>query len=155
MIKDIRAISRAKMGFFKDKKGFLDTSHIISVSCGDHTPLFETKTEKVLPLEFDDVGANDVANYKAFGKTIKFSEDQAKSVIEFLESIKEPTNLYINCYLGVSRSGAIATFSREFFSFDYQTFKEHNPQIVPNTFVLGVLDKVYKEHKAKKEEKTE
>ncbi len=47
--------------------------------------------------------------------------------------------MIVHCAAGVSRSGAVGLFVRDYFSLDYSEFKRQNPHIVPNLWVSKVL----------------
>jgi hypothetical protein len=47
--------------------------------------------------------------------------------------------LYVNCAIGVSRIGAIATAARELVGLDQDQFVAENPCIAPNPSILNIL----------------
>lgn len=73
-----------------------------------------------------------------------FGVTKAKEIINFIDAVnlKEDVHLNIQCPLGVSRSGTVASFACEYLNLDRQRFRALNPQIVPNIHVLKILRKV-------------
>ena len=81
---------------------------------------------------------------------ILFNAYQANQIIDFiLAHHAQPTSLtlYVNCALGVSRSGAVATVAMEITELDAGEFARDNPQIGPNRDVLRILRGVVHERK--------
>jgi predicted protein tyrosine phosphatase len=79
-----------------------------------------------------------------------FNDKHAATILDFLmarQSEPQPLLLYVNCEIGVSRSGAVASFSREFLGLDEQAFRADNPRIAPNPHVLAILKQVARERK--------
>lgn len=73
-----------------------------------------------------------------------FTPDQGILIIDFLESMKANgiDELIIHCHAGVSRSGAVGTFAREYLELDLKEFRELNPNIYPNAKVLRELNNI-------------
>lgn len=101
----------------------------------------------VLSLKFHDIVVDDrtIENFKMIngGRYTLFNEDHAEKIIWFLTELEPTDNLFVHCFAGVSRSGGIGTFAREMWNVDYSTFKQSNPQICPNIYVMKVLADQY------------
>jgi predicted protein tyrosine phosphatase len=71
----------------------------------------------------------------------------ANQIIDFVDNLQSSLTeivLYVHCTLGVSRSGAIATFVAEKCGLDVNEFTAMNPQIHPNQLVIERLRAVNK-----------
>ena len=69
-----------------------------------------------------------------------FTDNHAKEVKEFLDrinSLEEKIFLIAHCDAGISRSGAVATFAA-----DYLEIPFHDPMLMPNPYVLRLLDRL-------------
>jgi protein tyrosine phosphatase len=103
---------------------------------------FNENHSNVLNLDFDDVEKDvtlkDGLTYKSFS-----AQDAAK-VIEFIEK-NENKDFIIHCHAGISRSGAIAQFMRDYYPWVdreyFDTFVRY--QILPNSKVFSELKKSY------------
>lgn len=76
--------------------------------------------------------------------TVFFNRTMAARIAEFLKTANENNPysedlLVVNCHMGISRSGAVASFARSVFNLDYSTWKRQNPQVIPNLLVLNLL----------------
>ncbi len=105
------------------------------------SPLNEFKHEpNVLILHFDDViedGQRSPTNNTTL--TRSFSNDQAKSIISFIDNNKDK-NFIVHCVAGISRSGAVGTFISNYLdNVDYEFFKKYNTRIAPNMLILTTL----------------
>lgn len=114
----------------------------INDSCGtDEIPYFENK-KNVKVLFFDDVEKDleiPVIGTKVVQVVKAFTSDQAKELLEFIESHKDKESCIVHCAAGISRSGAVGTFVNDFFGGDFFEFKKQNPYIHPNGLVLRLL----------------
>lgn len=172
-IKSVRAIAYRTMEKWRDKHkdspitawaDQFDNIWIIHITDLGYPKLFKTG-EKVLTLEFEDLdpslfnkGYFDDQSVDAmemeFGEGALFTEEQAKTVLAFLQKAGSDPNshdaLLVNCMAGISRSGAVVDFARVFFSIDYDQFTRLNPRIVPNTLVRRWLFAVWQEDQNEK-----
>ena len=75
-----------------------------------------------------------------------FNESQACEIIDFVKANAncEDKTMLIHCAAGISRSGAVATFIMEKYQLDQELFKRLNPQVQPNSMVLRMLRKEWK-----------
>jgi len=170
MITAIKAVPYREMLAYKNKKsdlqGFInkfDRVWIISITNPDMEPLFLDE-QRILNLQFDDdepynskyvINPNNNNEEGSISvnprSPIYFSKEMAKKVIDFLlmadtfnsQAGYSKDLLFINCMMGASRSGAIATWARQLCEIDYDYFKQLNPQIVPNSYVVRTLNDIY------------
>ena len=73
-----------------------------------------------------------------------FSPDQAQSMVDFIKANADKKVWLVHCTMGVSRSGAVVTFIRDYLKKQGQTmpwvdFKRLNPHIIPNQHILKLL----------------
>ncbi len=101
--------------------------------------------QKCLSLCFDDITLD---QYKTVGeetqKQIKlFNKQDAIWTINFLDEVNKeniPT-LIVHCAAGVSRSGAVGLFATKYLKLNGREFHENNKTIMPNQYVLEILNK--------------
>jgi predicted protein tyrosine phosphatase len=133
--------------------------HLISISCPDTltktNSFINDKTrevlkfqgcKKILPLQFDDIREDQVERCLKIGFTpVLFSKNNANQVIDFLKDLQneiDNSDLVIHCDAGISRSGAIASFTSSYLKIPF-----FDPDIVPNKYILQVLWEVIDERK--------
>lgn len=111
---------------------------------------------RAITLRFDDVSPDMFesqerfvqicAEMEGYGRPYQlFSEAQAAEVVAFVARLHEnPAEivLHVHCTLGVSRSGAIATYVAQACELDMDEFAALNPEIQPNKMVLNALNRV-------------
>lgn len=101
-------------------------------------PYFKREHNNVINLYFDDVeqtGPKTIPYYNNTTITINaiaMSDNQAQSLVEFIDKIDEDSTIYIYCVKGSSRSGAVE---------DYIKNKE-GPSDHSNKHVFNMLKKV-------------
>jgi predicted protein tyrosine phosphatase len=133
------------------------TWHLISIYTGESakcSPLYLTEKtiqtlktigmKECLSLRFGDITEEMVDVIKAYPNIPLFKKEQAEDVVKFLNDRKaEQTDdiLMVHCDAGISRSGAVAIFSCEFFDLDYREFQKDNPYLCPNSTVMRLLRK--------------
>jgi len=73
-----------------------------------------------------------------------FSIEQAELVVGMISiaNQQDDSTLILHCDAGISRSGAIGSFAADFLRLDMEKFRKDNPDIMPNHYVLSVLNKV-------------
>ena len=129
---------------------------------------FKKDHPNVLTLYFHDANEpdpmdshpGDIEFYSSYNKEkdvherkrfIYFNEEMARKVLDLLEHAREKnaSSVLVHCTAGVSRSGAVATFARDFFeSPSIKEFTSENPWIVPNSTVMKKLkQEFYKRNK--------
>lgn len=101
--------------------------------------------DNVLRLIFDDI-TDSQSIYGDLG--IIFSEKEAKKIHKFVDSMDLSKMLIVNCFAGISRSGAVGDVLNIYLNIfknhnkdDYQWFFENNRQIQPNPLVSRILMK--------------
>jgi len=94
-----------------------------------------------IDLKFDDITDKDPLIFKG-QPCILFNADHARKIINFLDSIKEIETLIIHCAQGISRSGAVGVFACRYLGLDENAYRTANPQIIPNLYMLSVLNEV-------------
>lgn len=154
MIKDIFVVPRVYVEKIIQHKEKLPTDnyyYLISIY-GDDRRVVTAESKKILEtlnfknflsLEFWDITDKDYGPIKEkFPQAELFHVDQAKKIIQFLERIKhqEDGTLIVHCTAGISRSGAVGTFACDYFGLNYLEFKRNNPYILPNPYVLRLLN---------------
>ena len=116
---------------------------IISIHSPIDPPLFESGSDRVLVLAFDDITPGPfLMDRSLYEANVYFSGHHARQVIEFVErweKAKETVSLMVNCAAGISRSGAVVTWALTHTSMKDHYFVEQNPRIQPNTWVLWRL----------------
>ena len=106
----------------------------------DTTPLLnKINCNEFISLRFCDI-VPEVERLKTEHSDL-FNSDHAKTIIEFLDKIKQIPILVVHCAAGISRSGAVGLFANRYFELDESTFRKRN-RISPNFHVLDVLNKV-------------
>lgn len=112
-------------------------------------PYFLEDRPNLKVIFFDDVSEDiytpDLKNPGELVQVKAMTEAQAQELYSFIKSNKEKECIIIHCTAGVSRSGAVATFINDFVSGDWNTFKQQNSSIQPNTHVYKLLEKVWQE----------
>lgn len=107
---------------------------------------FYRNHDNVLNLEFDDADPSMVKDCEKAGYPIHlFDHDDAQAIIAFIRKNKDATHFFIHCTAGASRSGAVGFFVRQVLKSDYEAFTKMNPYIVPNGYVLQMLNDNYHE----------
>lgn len=126
----------------------VDYAAFISIISPDHPTekhYFERDTPNVLNLEFDDADEEIEKAYRNTAFPVHlFSKEDANKIIDFIQS-NIGMDFYVHCTAGVSRSGAVGYFIRQMTNSNHEDFCMHNPQIVPNGYVLKILNEVYSE----------
>lgn len=126
---------------------FDNIAFISILNTGDPSGYFKTNHKNALVLFFDDITTDlNWDNDLDFFGPVLFTEEQAKQIIEFIDQHKDKDQFIIHCSAGISRSGAVGTFINDYLELDYKTFRQTNPQVQPNPFVLSTLKNlIYKQ----------
>jgi predicted protein tyrosine phosphatase len=133
---------------------FKDNDFVISITNpSDNIAVLSIKESNILRFSFSDIMPSNKKNYPHhFENEKSFHIDDAKvivaKIIELANDTKE-WNLIIHCVLGVSRSGAIATFALSHSDMKDYDFAACNSNIKPNDWVYQLLcfveeNKLYK-----------
>lgn len=142
----ISATKAKKYNFKKD--GSTIENNFITIR--DHTVQYPVlkfyRQDNVLSLQFDDVESDDDPELLSKYQYVVFNEEMAKEIHAFIDKIDRSKPLIINCFAGVSRSGAVGMVLNEYFNrylenneWDYDTFFIQNRQIIPNATVSRIL----------------
>lgn len=130
--------------YYKDKTFFYNNNVINIRDHDDNYPLINNKST-VLRLIFDDVTDIDRNNEESF-RYIFFDENHAKQILDFINQMDKSKDLYVNCFAGISRSGAVGDCLNQYFNIylenneiDKVFFKTQNWQIQPNSLVKRIL----------------
>ena len=106
--------------------------YIISISGKFDSHYFKKEHRNVLNLKFHDITDRD--------GILPFNENHAKRTIDFLKTITGEYILYIHCWKGVSRSGAIGVFAASFLNENVKELRMNHPDVQPNDLVLQILN---------------
>lgn len=148
----IQVISRSEMQErLATDPHLVDKFKIISINDPGHTIIcnnsdpnaydpFIPDHPNVLSLVFHDADERDMLKNLDY---CYFNELHAADIVNFLAKCLPTDDLIIHCFAGISRSGSVGTFAREFLDLDHNRFSRINPQIVPNTYVLRILRNYY------------
>jgi predicted protein tyrosine phosphatase len=102
---------------------------------------------EVLSIRFADVTKKeldiikDIPDLKRDYKL--FDEQNAHDIINFVDKINllDIPYLVIHCAAGISRSGAVGLFVCRYLNLDEEEFRSLNSHILPNFYILDVLNK--------------
>ena len=138
-----------KQIWFKDKKFFYNEQrYFISIAgaadgCEYPNPFLVKDSKRVLHLLFDDVTEKHTEEFGYDPSVIFFDNEHANKIFEFIKTIPNDVELYVNCAAGISRSGAVGFVLNEYFNKnnidDYSTFQKINSGIKPNPMVKRIL----------------
>ena len=131
-------------------------------SNGPSSRWFRHQHKNVLNLTFDDitspeksqmmsqfatwsvVGCNHDENGITGGDYVLFDKEMASRLVQFVEENWTANTWIVHCSAGVSRSGAISRWLKDYLKFKYgiEANNVDGRYAVPNAYVLSVLDKV-------------
>lgn len=140
----IYVVPRRYIKMFSAKDDFFKNNNFISIGEVDGCEGVPIDGKNILKLVFDD------ATDQETGVNL-FNEFHAEQIKAFAERLDQSKPLYINCYAGVSRSGAVGTVLNDYFNLyltdckrtpDWEAFYENNRQIQPNAYVMRILRKI-------------
>lgn len=119
--------------------GFIDCrdTACISISC---TPEERHEVEGLLfknqgNIKSDYIG-DDVLTVDFFDDESSFTDDHAKRITNFIDRNRNK-NFVVHCFVGVSRSGAVAKFINEYLERDIPHINDYN---LYNTYVFNKLN---------------
>lgn len=142
----ISATKAKKYNFKKDGSAIENNFITIRDHTVNHPVLKFYRQDNVLSLQFDDVESDDDPELLSKYQYVVFNEEMAKEIHAFIDRIDRSKPLIINCFAGVSRSGAVGMVLNEYFNrylenneWDYDTFFIQNRQIMPNATVSRIL----------------
>ena len=152
MIKKIKILPRSMMEEFV-KVGECDMKdsnwNLVSIyGDGDGELLTEANKKSLQNLGCkDSISLNffDIINREQYPGGILFRKSQAEQIVAFIDKLQEQEEdsiLIAHCTAGISRSGAVGTFTCDYCGLDYQYFLAENPFIFANPLVLKLLQAV-------------
>jgi len=135
---EIYAISYSDAKEFKE---LLENEHVATISILGYNvePIF-SKKGNILTLHFSDI----TPAMRVSSKFILFDENHAKQIVSFINKHADKDYLFIHCEQGISRSGAIADFIRQYLNLDERIFRRYNAHIRPNEHIAKVLKSIVK-----------
>lgn len=127
-----------KIFILQQNREFFEANNVINISCKRDN--YELAGNNALRLKFDDVTEEWEGDHELF------DEDDARQIHNFIDNMDKSKHLYVNCFAGISRSGAVGYILNEYFnrylevnSNDYDEFVNKHPQIHPNPLVRRLL----------------
>ena len=137
--KEVRKCGYIDKTFFAEPKRYFISIAGIADGCEYPHPFLTEDSKRVCRLLFDDVTETEKDN-----PCIRlFDETHANKIFEFIKTIPNDSEIYINCAAGISRSGAVGFVLNEYFNHNdfehYELFKKVNMQIKPNPMVKRIL----------------
>ena len=71
---------------------------------------------------------------------ILFNRDLAEQIILFVNNLsKEIEQIWVHCYAGISRSGAVGLWATRYLELNEELFRSKHPHIQPNETILEIL----------------
>lgn len=140
MITKIKTLS-IKETFANIKYFDSEDALFISIMSTRRPAIFEKDTDRTITLFFDDVTPTSWLRYDMSKYKFASSKD-AEKIVKFISKhskTKKQETLYVQCTLGISRSGAVATYALEQSNMNRNRFKMINQKIDPNPWVLEKL----------------
>ena len=137
----INVVPRKFVKMFPPKDEFFKNNNFISIGEQEGYEGVSANGANILKLVFDDASPAET------GCTL-FSPEQARSIKKFVDTIDKTKALYVNCFAGISRSGAVGTVINDYVNCylndckkneDWDLFFQRNPQILPNAYVMRVM----------------
>ena len=86
-------------------------THLISIyspGARNELPVFSFAPERILELNFDDIGEARAIDHSPYGVQYPPRRKDIQEAVEFVRKIKSPAHLLIHCQAGISRSTAVA-----------------------------------------------
>lgn len=120
---------------------FFKNNNFISIGEQEGYEGVSANGANILKLVFDDASSSE-AGCKLF------TPEQALQIKTFVDKIDKAKPLFVNCYAGISRSGAVGTVINDYVNCflndyrkndDWDLFFQRNPQILPNAYVMRVM----------------
>ena len=108
--------------------------------------VMEDDHHNFLNLWFDDITDDALYNKSYYPSCYLFTEKQARLIIEFCEYNQSKKNLFVHCFAGISRSGAVGTFINDIWGEEsFQEFSARHPWLHHNPYVKMLLMREYRE----------
>lgn len=137
----INVVPRKFVKMIPSNDEFFKNNNFISIGEQEGYEGVSATGSNILKLVFDDASPSEA------GCTL-FTPKQARSIKQFVDTIDKTKALFVNCYAGVSRSGAVGTVINDYVNCylngckkneDWDLFFQRNPQILPNAYVMRVM----------------
>lgn len=133
-----------------ESMNFTHTDAVISIT--EPGKLAKLTAPSILRLEFDDHDPSDNSNQLMPSYAwddqhqVLFSNQQAKTIKSFIDEClsRDIDNFYVHCFMGISRSRAVALALREYYNMDT---KPEGQWGTANKHVYRVLSDELNEHK--------
>jgi len=113
---------------------------------GPSSHWFKFTHANVLNLDFDDIAAPEGwKELSKCGQYILFDENMAHQIADFVEANKNATVWLVHCSAGVSRSGAVSKWLKDWLEHRHG-IKANNVDgryAYPNPYVLMILDRLF------------
>jgi predicted protein tyrosine phosphatase len=109
---------------------------------------FQEDHSNVKTIYFGDYGEQQLGRNNHL-----FTDEQAEELYEFIKANKDKAMAIVHCGAGISRSGAVGTFIHSLYEkndpmMTYDEFKRKNPRIMPNSYVLRLLNNQLRKDKS-------
>lgn len=145
--KGVLILSHSRARSFRPSKfGVADDCSMIRVEDPEaefKALVFEKEFKEVFQYKFDDA---DTQYNKVFGWMSLMTREQAESIVNAFEIIKDRKLVVIHCYAGVSRSSAIACAFCQFIGdLETENLIRTCKKYVPNSHVFSLLMQVINE----------
>ena len=114
---------------------------------GPSSHWFRFPHKNVLNLNFDDIAApEEWENLSKCNQFILFDENMAHQIASFVKENKDATIWIVHCSAGVSRSGAVSKWLKEWFKDKYGIAANNvdGCYALPNPYVLMILNRLFR-----------
>jgi len=137
----INVVPRKFVKMFPVNDAFFKNNNFISIGEQDGCEGVSATGSNILKLVFDDASPSEVG-------CKLFTSEQALQIKAFVDRIDKTKPLFVNCYAGISRSGAVGTVINDYVNCflndckknkDWDLFFVQNPRILPNAYVMHVM----------------
>ena len=141
----IFVVPRKYIKMFMHTDMFFKNNNFISIGEVAGYEGVPVNTENVLKLVFDDMSDKETVG-------TLFTEEHAIQIKNFVDRIDKSKTLYVNCFAGISRSGADGTVINDYVNCylnglkkneDWYSFFDDNKQIKPNAYIMRVMNKTF------------
>lgn len=113
---------------------------------GPSSHWFKSRHKNVLNLDFDDIAAP--KEWTALSKCnqfVLFDENMAHQIVNFVETNKNATIWIVHCSAGISRSGAVSKWIKDWLGYKYGITANNvdDSHAIPNPYVLMILNRLF------------
>ena len=102
-----------------------------------HSHWFLENHPNVLNINFDDCTPEECEGHHVYAMT----EKQAEEIYKFISNNTDKSKFIVHCSAGISRSGAVGMFLRDFFISENFVVNLHHNGIMPNPYVSRLLNR--------------